>query len=123
MREIKLLVVDDEQEFAEALAERLSLHNMEPQVITKGSTTLKVVKHGVPDVMILDLMMPDINGLEVLEKVKAHYPQVQVIVLTGYGSEESLAQARQLGAFDYLTKPVDFEVLVDSINRSVSLSS
>ncbi|MCG8530696.1 MAG: response regulator [Desulfovibrionales bacterium] len=121
MRDVKLLVVDDEQEFAEALAERLSFHNMSPQVITSGSGAVAALKDGIPDVMILDMMMPDINGMEVLKRVKAFYPQVEVIVLTGYGSEESLEEAKSLGAFDYMTKPVDFEKLVASIHRSVEL--
>ncbi|MEW6113029.1 MAG: response regulator, partial [Thermodesulfobacteriota bacterium] len=69
----------------------------------------------VPDVMVLDLKMPGIDGMEVLKRVRKAYPQVQVIILTGHGSEKDEAEARRLGAFAYLQKPVDIEKLIRTL--------
>jgi DNA-binding response OmpR family regulator len=115
MREIKLLLVDDEQDFVETLAERLRLRDFGSTVALDGETALSIVKEGVPDVMLLDIMMPGINGLEVLERVKENYPNVQVIIVTGHGGEKEKTRAMQLGAFAYMTKPVDFETLIITI--------
>lgn len=115
MREIKLLLVDDEQDFVETLAERLRLRDFGSTVALDGETALSIVKEGVPDVMLLDIMMPGINGLEVLERVKENYPNVQVIIVTGHGGEKDKTRAMQLGAFAYMTKPVDFETLIITI--------
>ncbi|MEZ6854553.1 response regulator [Halodesulfovibrio aestuarii] len=115
MREIKLLLVDDEQDFVETLAERLRLRDFGSTVAFNGETALSIVEEGVPDVMLLDIMMPGINGLEVLERVKENYPNVQVIIVTGHGGEKEKTQAMQLGAFAYMTKPVDFETLIITI--------
>ena len=115
MREIKLLLVDDEQDFVETLAERLRLRDFGSTVALYGETALSIVKEGVPDVMLLDIMMPGINGLEVLERVKENYPNVQVIIVTGHGGEKEKTRAMQLGAFAYMTKPVDFETLIITI--------
>lgn len=115
MREIKLLLVDDEQDFVETLAERLRLRDFGSTVALDGETALSIVQEGVPDVMLLDIMMPGINGLEVLERVKENYPNVQVIIVTGHGGEKEKTRAMQLGAFAYMTKPVDFETLIITI--------
>ncbi|MFA9396476.1 MAG: response regulator [Halodesulfovibrio sp.] len=115
MREIKLLLVDDEQDFVETLAERLRLRDFGSTVALDGETALSIVQEGIPDVMLLDIMMPGINGLEVLERVKENYPNVQVIIVTGHGGEKEKTRAMQLGAFAYMTKPVDFETLIITI--------
>ncbi len=73
------------------------------------------VRAWVPDVMVLDLRMPGIDGLEVLERVKKAYPEVQVIILTGHGTEKDEKAARHLGAYKYLQKPVDVDKLVKTI--------
>jgi DNA-binding response OmpR family regulator len=72
----------------------------------------------LPDVMVLDLRMPGMNGMEVLARVKEAHPQVEVIVLTGFGSDEDEREARRLGAFDYLRKPVDIGDLLSTIRRA-----
>ena len=74
-----------------------------------------MVKDEVPDVMVLDLRMPGIDGVEVLRKVKKAHPNVQVIILTGHGSEQDQELCMQLGAFEYHKKPVDIDRLVKSI--------
>ena len=115
MREIKLLLVDDEQDFVETLAERLRLRDFGSTVALDGETALSIVKEGVPDVMLLDIMMPGINGLEVIERVQENYPNLHVFIVTGHGGEKEKTRAMQLGAFAYMTKPVDFETLIITI--------
>jgi DNA-binding NtrC family response regulator len=76
------------------------------------------VKYNTPDVMVLDLRMPGIDGLEVLRRVRKSHPQIRVIILTGHGSERDREVAERIGAFDYLQKPVDIQVLVEVLNRA-----
>lgn len=115
MKNIKLLLVDDEQDFVETLAERLRLRELGPDVALNGEAALSIVNDSIPDVMLLDLMMPGIDGWEVLERVKTQYPEVQVIVVTGHGSDADREQALSNGAFAYMRKPVDFDTLVITI--------
>jgi DNA-binding NtrC family response regulator len=114
----KVLLVDDEEEFVQAIAERLKMRNLGPEVALDGEAALEVVKDEVPDVMVLDLRMPGIDGLEVLRRVKKNYPKVEVVVLTGHGSEKDEEEARRLGAFDYLQKPVEIDTLVTTLKRA-----
>jgi DNA-binding response OmpR family regulator len=72
----------------------------------------------VPDVMVLDLKMPGIDGMEVLRRIRKAYPEVQVIILTGHGTEKDEKEARKLGAYEYLQKPVDIERLIDTIKNA-----
>ncbi|GFM36872.1 response regulator [Desulfovibrio psychrotolerans] len=115
MKNIKLLLVDDEQDFVETLAERLRLRELGPDVALNGEAALSIVNDAVPDVMLLDLMMPGIDGWEVLDRVKGQYPDVQVIIVTGHGSEADRKRAMENGAFAYMRKPVDFDQLVITI--------
>jgi len=112
MSQFKVLLVDDEKEFVTTLAERMQIRGLDPEVAFSGEQALKILEHSVPDVIVLDLKMPGINGLEVLRKVKKSHPQIQVIILTGHGSDRDEAAARRLGAFDHLQKPVDINDLM-----------
>jgi CheY-like chemotaxis protein len=111
----RVLLVDDERELAQTLSERLQFRDMGSAVVYDGESALKIVKEDDPEVMIIDLKMPGINGLEVLRKVKQIRPEIEVIILTGQGSAADEEQCRRLGAFDYLQKPVDIEKLSDLI--------
>jgi DNA-binding response OmpR family regulator len=112
MTTFKVLLVDDEEEYVTTLGERMEMRGFKPEVAFSGEQALRMLKHSLPDVMVLDLKMPGIDGLEVLRKVKKTYPQIQVIILTGHGSDRDEAAARRLGAFDHLQKPVDINDLV-----------
>lgn len=114
-KKIKLLLVDDEENFVNTLAERMKMRDMGSDVAHDGETALEMVKDEAPDVMVLDLRMPGIDGVEVLRKVKKAHPHVQVIVLTGHGSEQDQEVCMQLGAYEYHKKPVDIDRLVKSI--------
>ncbi|MBW1989524.1 MAG: response regulator [Deltaproteobacteria bacterium] len=111
----KLLLVDDEEEFVKALAERLEMRDLESDTVFDGEQAIGYVEDKEPDVMVLDLKMPGIDGIEVLRQVKKAYPDIQVIILTGHGTEKDEKRARELGAFEYLEKPVDVDKLVDRI--------
>jgi DNA-binding NtrC family response regulator len=112
MKEFKVLMVDDEEDFVKTLAERMKMRDLDSDVALNGEQALQLVEDQIPDVMVLDLKMPGIDGMEVLRRVRKAYPQVQVVILTGHGSEKDEAEAKRLGAFAYLQKPVDIERLI-----------
>ena len=114
----KLLLVDDERQFVQTLSERLRLREMGSVIAYDGETALDMIKEEEPDVMILDLKMPGIDGIEVLKRVKLTNPRIEVIILTGHGSEADKEMCMQLGAFAYLQKPVDVNVLSETIKRA-----
>ena len=114
----KLLLVDDEEEFIHTLSERLQMRNLEPVIAHDGETALSIVENDAPEVMVLDLKMPGIDGLEVLRRVKREHPDTEVIILTGHGSEAVEAEAEKLGAFAFLNKPVDIDVLAQTMKSA-----
>ncbi|MBW1981250.1 MAG: response regulator [Deltaproteobacteria bacterium] len=118
MKNIKVLLVDDETDFVKALAERLQMRDLRSDAVYDGEQALTFVDEQEPDVMILDLKMPGIDGMEVLRRVKKAYPNIQVIILTGHGTEKDEEEARRLGAFDYLEKPVNLDVLVRKMKEA-----
>jgi len=107
----KVLLVDDEREFVQTLSERLQMRDVGSAIAYDGESALNLVEEDEPDVMILDLKMPGIDGIEVLKKVKASRPEIEVIILTGHGSDADREICMKLGAFAYLQKPVDIEEL------------
>ena len=107
----KVLLVDDEREFVQTLSERLQMRDVGSAIAYDGESALSLVAEDEPDVMILDLKMPGIDGIEVLKKVKASRPNIEVIILTGHGSEADRDICMNLGAFAYLQKPVDIDEL------------
>jgi len=115
---LKVLLVDDEEDYVRTMAERLEMRDVGSDVALDGEEALTMLEGDLPDVMVLDLKMPGMGGLEVLEAVKARYPQVQVIILTGHGSDKEEVEARRLGAFDYLRKPVDINDLMDRVRKA-----
>jgi CheY-like chemotaxis protein len=114
----KVLLVDDEREFVQTLSERLILRDMGPAVAYDGESALNLIEEDEPDVMIVDLKMPGIDGLEVLRKVKESRPEIEVIILTGHGHEADRELCMKLGAFAYLQKPLDINVLSETIQRA-----
>ncbi|NQT39595.1 MAG: response regulator [Planctomycetes bacterium] len=107
----KVLLVDDEKEFVETLSERLEMRDMGSTVVYSGEQALSLVREEEPEVMVLDLRMPGVNGIEVLREIKQTHRHVEVIVLTGHGSKKDEETCMKLGAFAYLQKPVDIEKL------------
>ncbi|NOX32955.1 MAG: response regulator [Deltaproteobacteria bacterium] len=114
----KVLLVDDEQEFVKTLSERLTLRDMGSAVVHDGESALRLIEQDEPDVMVLDLKMPGQSGIDVLKKVKQTHPLIEVIILTGHGSDEDRKQCMELGAFDYLHKPTDITKLSQVIKKA-----
>ncbi len=115
---IKVLIADDEIEFASTLVTRLQLRKFNTAMATSGEDALSAIEQDQPDVLLLDLKMPDIDGLEVLAKLKQVYPAIQVIILTGHGSFETGQEGMKLGAYDYVMKPVDLNRLIEKIEAA-----
>jgi len=118
MKNIKVLLVDDEEEFVQSLAERIRMRELGSEVAFNGKEALAKLEEKLPDVMVLDFKMPGIDGLTVLELVKKSYPDVQVVMLTAHGTPEIEKRARDLGAFDYLQKPVGIDKLTKTIEKA-----
>ena len=114
----KVLLVDDEREFVQTLSERLIMRDMGSAVAYDGESALNLIKEDEPEVIIVDLKMPGVDGLEVLRKVKEKRPQIEVIILTGHGHEEDRQLCMELGAFAYLQKPLDINVLSETIQKA-----
>ena len=114
----KVLLVDDEREFVQTLSERLMMRDMGSAVAYDGESALHLINEDEPEVMLLDLKMPGIDGLEVLRRVKETRPEIEVIILTGHGSEADKEHCMKLGAFAYLQKPLDIDVLSETIREA-----
>ena len=122
-RKIRVLVVDNEEEFATTLAERLRLRKLEVRAAFSGAETLALLPEFLPDVIVLDVQMPAMDGLQVLFRVKAFDPGIQVILVTGHTSFESGIAGMELGAFDYLVKPIDLSHLLAKIDEAYRLKN
>jgi DNA-binding NtrC family response regulator len=115
MDHLRLMFVDDEEELVSALVERLELRGIDAIGVTSGDEALEHLREESFDVVIIDVKMPGIGGLEVLRTVSRRYPNVKVILMTGHGSAEDSEIGRRLGAVAYLQKPVDLEDLLATI--------
>jgi DNA-binding NtrC family response regulator len=114
----KVLLVDDEVDFLDTLSERMRTRGMEVSTSSSGSEALKKVEQESYDVIILDLMMPGVDGLEALRILKEKRPELQVILLTGHASVEKGIEAMKLGAMDFLEKPADLSQLTEKIKKA-----
>jgi len=114
----KTLLVDDEVEFVQTLSERLQSRQIKSSVAYNGEEALSAVEEDAPEVMVLDLKMPGIDGIEVLRRTKRDHPDTEIIILTGHGSEREKQRALELGAFAYLEKPVDIDILAETMKKA-----
>jgi DNA-binding NtrC family response regulator len=114
----KVLLVDDEEDFLTTLAKRLEMRGMNVVTVTRGEEAVAIVDaHGF-DLVVIDLSMPGIDGMETLKRIKAKQPDTEIIILTGQGSIRSGIEAMKLGAEDFLQKPVNIAELVDKISEA-----
>ena len=123
MDDYRVLIVDDEEELVTTIAERLQIRGIQTDTATDGETALKMIDENPPQVVVLDVMMPGIGGMEILQRMKAQNLQIPVILLTGYGSTEQGTEGMELGAFDYLMKPCDLNNLISKIQEAVRINS
>ena len=115
MGEIKVLLVDDEPDFMEPLTNRLTLRKLAVANASSGLEALKVLEDQPVDVVVLDVKMPGMSGLEVIRALKKRHPLVEVIMLTGHANLEASIEGMEAGAFDYLLKPAQIDELLYKI--------
>ncbi|HKK33963.1 MAG TPA: response regulator [Desulfomicrobiaceae bacterium] len=116
MSKEKVLLVDDEMDFLDALSERLRNRDVEVTTATNGSRALELIRDESYDAIILDMMMPGMDGLETLKAIKADRPELQIILLTGHASVDKGIEAMKSGARDFIEKPADIKALMDKIH-------
>lgn len=116
----RLLLVDDEQGFVNVLAKRIAKRNIQVRKAYGGFEAIQILREEKFDVAVLDLKMEDMDGIEVLKIFKKMSPDLQVIILTGHGSEIAAREGMESGAMDYLIKPCDFDELIQKIQEAFS---
>jgi DNA-binding NtrC family response regulator len=114
----KVLLVDDEKDFLETMSERMQARDMNVTTTTSPKEALQKVQEESYDAIILDLMMPEMDGLETLKELKKKNPDIQVILLTGHATVQKGVEAMKLGAVDLLEKPADIKVLTEKIKKA-----
>ncbi|MGM0452609.1 MAG: response regulator [Thermodesulfobacteriota bacterium] len=119
MSNTKVLLVDDEEEFVTTLAERLEIRGYDPHTTQDGEQALEMIDNNVYDVIVLDLMMPGLGGLEVMQQAKNRHPDLPIILLTGHGSTREGMEGMRQGAYDYLMKPLDIDELITKMDQAV----
>ena len=115
MEHYKVLLVDDEKEYLETLIKRMKKRDLDASGLRSAEEAFEWLKQNMVDVVVLDVRMPGIDGIQALREIKKSYPLVEVIMLTGHASVEVAIEGMELGAFDYLMKPVDLDDLLYKI--------
>ncbi|MFO8240067.1 MAG: response regulator [Dissulfuribacterales bacterium] len=115
---LRLLLVDDEEMFLEFLSRRLISYQYDVKICSSGENALEMMTDNDFDVVILDVLMPGMDGIETLWEIKKIKPLTEVIMLTGHSHRESGIEGMKLGAYDYLSKPCDTEDLIAKINKA-----
>lgn len=124
---IRILIVDDEEEFARTLASRLALRDMSVRCVFGGEEALEALARETPDLVLLDMRMPGLSGVDVLRAIRSGKlvstpNDLPVIIITGHCSETDCARAEELGIQGYLAKPLHFEQLLSAIAGAASAS-
>ncbi len=112
---MSVLIVDDEVEFMETLVKRLRKRKLAVYGVTSGEAALEQLKEATFDIVVLDVKMPGMSGLDTLRIIKKSYPLVEVIMLTGHANMEVAIEGMDIGAFDYLMKPMEIDELLYKI--------
>lgn len=112
MESFNVLLVDDEAEFLDTLVKRIKKRNVHVTGVESGEKALAFLSEQPVDVVVLDVRMPGMDGIETLREIKKKHPLVEVIMLTGHASLEVAIEGMELGAFDYLMKPIDIDELL-----------
>ncbi len=115
MTDVKVLIVDDEEDFSDILAERMEARGFQVSTVNSGAAAIEQVKQRSYDAIILDLAMPEMDGIETLKRLLVVNPDLQVILLTGHATIDKGVEAVKLGAADFLEKPADLDSLVRKV--------
>lgn len=116
--ETRILLVDDEADFVETMTKRFRIRKLPVETAGSGPEALAKLAEQEFDVVILDVRMPGMDGLETLRQIRAKHPLTEVIMLTGHASLETGMRGMSLGAYDYILKPADFDELLDKVRRA-----
>ena len=114
----RVLIVDDEERFRNTMCKLLTVRGVDAQTAGSGPEALEVLKSGSYDVLILDVRMPEMSGVEVLSEIRRINPEIEVIIMTGYASVDTAKKIMGLGAYDYMLKPYDTEELMEKIEAA-----
>ncbi len=118
MARYDVLVVDDEQDFREIIVKKLKKRDINCDSAPDGGTAISMIKEKTYDVVLLDVKMPGMDGIETLREIKNIAPMIEVVMLTGHASVESGINGIKYGAFDYLMKPIDMEPLAEKLDAA-----
>ncbi|MEA1867284.1 MAG: sigma-54 dependent transcriptional regulator [Thermodesulfobacteriota bacterium] len=114
----KILVVDDEESILQSVTDILEDEGFDVQTSPDGETSLKIVGENLPDLVLLDIWMPGMDGLEVLRRIKADWPFIPAVIMSGHGTIETAVKATRLGAYDFIEKPLSYEHLLLAIQNA-----
>jgi len=115
LKPLKVLIVDDEKDFIDTLVERIKMRAIDVNGVFSGESALEYLSSNAADVVVLGVRMPGMDGVDTLKEIKRRHPFVEVIMLTGLAHVETATRVMELGAFDYLLKPVEIEELIYKI--------
>ncbi len=119
----RILIVDDEERFRVTLTKRLVERQLEVSSVGGGQEALAELRRRLYDVVVLDVKMPGLDGIETLSEIKKTHPGVEVILLTGHASVDSAVDGMRMGAYDYLLKPCELETLIEKINGAYGVKA
>lgn len=119
----RILIVDDEERYRTTLGKRLEERQFEVFTVGSGLDALEEMKRRLYDVIVLDVKMPGIDGIETLKEIKKAKPGIEVILLTGHASVDSAVEGMRLGAYEYVLKPCELEKLVEKINGAYKIKA
>ena len=115
-----ILIVDDEPSILQSLSGILTDEGFEVALASNGYEALQYIENEAPDLVLLDVWMPGIDGIETLQEVRKKNPQTQVVMITGHGTIETAVQATKFGAFDFIEKPLSIEKVIVAINNALN---
>jgi len=118
MNRFNVLVVDDEDEFREMIVKRLRKRDLDCEGAEDGAKAIEIIRRGHTDVVLLDVKMPGMDGIETLREIKRLKPLIEVVMLTGHASVDSGVDGMRFGAFDYLMKPMELDPLVKKLSEA-----
>jgi DNA-binding NtrC family response regulator len=110
-----VLFVDDEVDFLETLVKRMKKRHVDVAAVNSGDEAVRLLEQKSVDVVVLDVRMPGMDGIETLRRIKERHPSIEVVILTGHANVDVAIQGMEMGAFDYLMKPVDIDELLYKI--------
>lgn len=119
----KILLVDDEDDFRQTLAERLKTTGYTVSDVDRGKKALDFLDKEKADIVVMDIQMPEMNGIETLSQMRVKHPGVEVIMLTGHGEVSSAVEGMRLGAYDYIMKPYEYEYLVVKVQEAFKVKT